>query len=150
MVFQHKRKGNVEENLHDKLVDAMEKASIAAAEEMRRVIETDRKTKASRERGGGRTVTYTKLDAVQSAEVDSSASDKSFRTSFGWSTADRRANSDRIAGGVHGESGSPVKSYFDLQDWGFKDRAEKPVAGMHAVEAGRAKFKEVMRQEWQH
>jgi len=139
MVFQHKRKGNVEENLHDKLVDAMEKASIAAAEEMRRVIETDRKTKASRERGGGRTVTYTMLDAVQSAEVDSSASDKSFRTSFGWSTSDRLANSDRITGGPG------IKSYFDLQDLGFQG-----VPGMHAVEAGRAKFKEVMRREWQH
>ena len=150
MVFQHKRKGSVPEGFENDLINAMEKASIAAAEEMRRVIETDQLTDASQARGGGRTATYTMLDAVQSAEVDSTASDKSFRTSFGWSTADRRANSDRIAGGVHEESGSPVKSYFDLQDWGFKDRAENPVAGMHATEAGRAKFKEVMREQWQH
>lgn len=137
--------------LREKAQRVMSIAVDEAADAMREVIATDMLTDASKARGGGRIETQTMLDAVQSTPVETSESGKSYKAQFGWSTADRRRNSDRIQGGTHDEEGREVKSYFDLQDWGFNQEGSgrKPVLGMHSQELARRKYREAMKREWQ-
>lgn len=145
MGFEFKRYNSksVEDGIRRKLRTAMNAATEEAADAMRDVITSDMLTKASRERGGGRVDTGKMLSGVKTAKVRITDSGKSYQTFWGWSTGDRKANSARIQGGIHEESGQEVKSYFDLQDWGFQG-----VPGMHSQEAARRKFKEAMRREW--
>jgi hypothetical protein len=162
MPFQRKayNSAQVKDGLRRKVRDAMSAAAEAAADEMREVISSDMLTEASRARGGGRVKTGDMLNAVQSRKTRISDSGKSYQAFFGWSTESRRSHSKRIQGGKHFANGKEVKSYFDLQNWGFRlDPTIEPdgggyrmrhrfVVGMGAGEAGLRKYKEVMAQEW--
>lgn len=148
MGFEFKRYNSksVEDGVRRKLRNAMNVATEEAADAMREVIATDMLTDASRKRGGGRKESGDMLADVKSSKVRITDSGKSYQSFWGWSTADRKAHSDRILGGVHDDSGKEVKSYYDLQDWGFQARQYVP--GMHSQEAARRKYREVMKREW--
>lgn len=133
----------VKDGLRRKIRAAMDVAAQEAAASMRETISTDTKTKASLERGGGRIRTKTMLNAVKNTKPRISESGKSYLVFWGWSTADRNANSDRMT-----EKDHRYKSYFDLQDWGFTHTSGSIIEGMHAQEAAKRRFKEVMRREW--
>lgn len=133
----------VKDGLRRKVRNAMSAAAEAAADEMRHVIETDTLTRASAERGGGRIETGDMLESVQSTKARISESGKSYQTFFGWSTPDRRSHSDRMT-----DTNAQYKSYFDLQDKGFTHVAGTQIPGMHAEEAGKRKFREVMEEQW--
>ena len=91
----------------------------------------------------GRVETGDMLDSVKSAKVKITKSGKSYQSSFGWSTPDRHAHSERMSA-----KNDQYKSYYDLQDLGFTTASGTPVPAMHATEAGRRKFKEVMAELW--
>jgi len=133
----------VKDGLRRKVTNAMNAATEAAAEEMRQIISSDMLTRASAERGGGRVETGDMLDSVKSAKVKITKSGKSYQSSFGWSTPDRHAHSERMSA-----KNDQYKSYYDLQDLGFTTASGTPVPAMHATEAGRRKFKEVMAELW--
>lgn len=133
----------VKDGLRRKVRNAMSAAAEAATEEMRHIIETDMLTRASAERGGGRIETGEMLESVQSTKARISESGKSYQTFFGWSTPDRHAHSERMTA-----KNADYKSYFDLQDKGFTHASGTVILGMHAEEAGKRKFQEVMAREW--
>ena len=135
----------VKDGLRRKVRGAMNAAAEAAAEEMRQIIETDTLTRASAERGGGRIETGDMLESVQSTKAQISESGKSYQNFFGWSTADRHAHSERMA-----DKNNQYKSYFDLQDLGFTHASGTQIPGMHATEAGRRKYREVMEEQWRN
>ena len=145
MGFEFKRYNSktVTDGVRRKIRNSMNVATEEAADAMREVIATDMLTDASRERGGGRIETNDMLAGVKSTKVRITDSGKSYQSFWGWTTADRRAHSDRILGGVHDDSGKEVKSYYDLQDWGFQN-----VPGMHSQEIARRKYREAMKREW--
>lgn len=147
MPFRGKRynSAEVKDGVRRKVRSSLNEASAAAAEEMREVISTDMLTRASAGRGGGRVETGDMLDDVQSTKTQITASGKSYRTFFGWTTQDRHAHSDRMT-----EKNNEYKSYYDLQDKGFTHVSGTVIAGMHAVEAGQRKFKEVMSRSWRN
>jgi hypothetical protein len=154
MGFQFKRydSSQVTDGVRRKLTNAMTQAAHEAASEMRVVIATDTLTKRSSARGGGRIETGAMVNAVESRPAKKSASGKSYTAFFGWSTQSRRANPPNapqsVAPSRPGGEKIDVKSYFDLQEWGFETSSGTVVKGMRAHEAARRRYKEVLEAEW--
>lgn len=142
MPFQHKRRGAILDGMRRKLRSAMDIAAEEATAEMRRVI-TSSEVERPTSKGPGRSDTGDMLDAVTRGKVKITATGKSYQVFWGWPLSERKSHSDRMT-----ETNREYLSYFDLQDLGFDHLSAGPIPGMHAVEAGRMKFQEVMRREW--